>query len=286
MSGELDSFERGVLQSMENVARNLPAVPDDVVPSQLEAFQMLAGVVGSYCWEPAARLLGQAAERCADEKRREQILRAAEALAARAEDAGGRQTLEPEPVALRDSLQRATTSPAVLPQVGVWHFFAGLTLRVARGFTDYDGQRVAAGDVLHVRKSSYFHYDDGHTLTFLERVIRLSGNSPDGRAVIDNSGNSYFEPLPEPETLRGCLEAIGEQWTALGLGKSGTEAAIGAEIDRCRQWLARPEPRGPAPACSTGQYASVLFPDQGRTLGLARLIAFLFAGIRACRTLR
>ncbi|MDP2998697.1 MAG: hypothetical protein Q8N47_14515 [Bryobacterales bacterium] len=118
---------------------------------------------------------------------------------------------------------------------------------------------------------------------FLERVIRLSGNDPDGRAVIDNSGNSYFEPLPEPETLRGCLEEIGERWTALGLGKSGTEAAIRAEIEECRRWLAQPEPRGPAPACTTAPYAGVLFPDQGGTLGLARLIAFLFAGIRACR---
>jgi len=269
---------------MENVAHNLPDVPADVVESQLEAFQMLAGVVGSYCWEPAARLLGQAAARCADEKRRDQILRAAEALAARPDDAGGRQTPEPEPVALRDSTPRATTSPVAMPEVGVWHFVAGMTLRVVRGFTDYDGQPVVAGELLHFRKGSYFHHDDGHTLTFLERVIRLSGNVPDGREVIDNSGNSYFEPLPEPEALSGCLKAIDEQWTALGLGKSETEAAIRAEIEECRRWLARPEPRGPAPACSTGTYAGVLFPDQGGTLGLARLITFLFAGIRACHS--
>ena len=78
MAGELDSFERGLLQTMENIARTLPDVPADVVPSQLETFEMLAGLVGSYCREPAARLLGQAAERCADQPRREQILRMAE----------------------------------------------------------------------------------------------------------------------------------------------------------------------------------------------------------------
>jgi hypothetical protein len=267
---------------MENVARTLPDVPADVVESQLEAFQMLAGVVGSYCWKPAAGLLGQAAERCADENRRDQILRAAEALAARPDNAGGRQTPKPEPVALRDSPPRATTSPAVMPEVGVWHFFAGMTLRVARGFTDYDGQPVVAGELLHFQTRSYFSYDDGHTLTFLERVIRLSGNVSDESEVIDNFGNSYFEPLPEPEALSGCLEAIDKQWTDLGLGQSGTEAAIRAEIEECRRWLARPEPRGPAPNCSTGPYAGVLFPDQGGTLGLARLIAFLFAGIGAC----
>jgi hypothetical protein len=243
-------------------------------------------VVGSYCWEPAARLLGQAAERCADQPRRERILRAAEALAARPDNAGGSQTPEAEPVAICNSLPRATTSPAVMPEVGVWHLFAGMTVRVVRGFVDYDGKQVAAGEVLHFRTGNYFHYDDGHTLTFAERVIRLSGNNPDERAVIRNSGNSYFEPLPEPEALRGCLEEIGMRWTDLGLGKSGTEAAIGAEIEQCRQWLARPEPRGPAPACSTAPYAGVLFPDQGRTLGLARLIAFLFAGIGVCRTFR
>ena len=86
-----------------------------------------------------------------------------------------------------------------------------------------------------------------------------------------------------PKRCAVALKRSASSGLTLGLGKSGTEAAIGAEIEQCRQWLARPEPRGPAPACSTAPYAGVLFPDQGRTLGLARLIAFLFAGIRAWR---
>jgi hypothetical protein len=94
---------------MENIARTLPDVPPDVVPSQLETFEMLAGVGGSYCWEPAARLLGQTAERCADQPRREQILRAAEILVARAENVSGSPAPEPEPLASREPLPRATT---------------------------------------------------------------------------------------------------------------------------------------------------------------------------------
>jgi hypothetical protein len=283
VAGELDSFERGLLQSMENVARSLPDVPDDVVQSQLETFEMLAGTVGSYCWEPAARLLGQTAEGCVDQTRRDRILRVAEALAARAADTDGSQAPKTELEAPGETLPRATPAPAVVPEFGVSEFFTGMTVRVARGFVDDDGRLATAGEVLHFRKGSYFHYDDGYTLTFQERVIRLSGNDPDERAVIQNSGNSYFEPLPDPEALRGCLAAIDDQWACLGPGESGRSAAVRTEIENCRQWLARPEPRGPAPACLTAPLAAVVFPDRDRTLGLARLIAFLFAGIRACR---
>jgi len=283
VAGELDSFERGLLQSMENIARTLPVVPPDVVPSQLATFEMMAGLVGSYCWEPAARLLRQTAEGCVDETRRDQVLRVAEALAARAVDASGGQTPKIEPEAPGQALPRATPAPAVMPEFSVSGFFTGMTVRVARGFVDCDGRLVTAGDVLHFRKGSYFPYDDGHTLTFLERVIRLSGNDPDERAVIQNSGNSYFKPLPGPEALRGCLAEIDDQWAYLEPGESERAAAVRTEIENCRQWLARPEPRGPAPACLTAPIAAVAFPHQGRTLGLARLIAFLFAGIRACR---
>lgn len=283
MAGELDSFKRGLLQSMENIARTLPDVPADVVPSQLETFEMMAGLVGSYCWEPAARLLRQTAEGCADETRRNQVLRVAEALAARAVDVEGGQAPEAEHAALREPLPLPTPAPAVMPEFSVSGFFSGMIVRVARGFVDDDGRLATAGEVLHFRKGSYFHYDDGHTLTFQERVIRLSGNDPDERVVIQNSGNSYFEPLPDPEALRGCLAAIDDQWAYLEPGESGRAAAVRTEIENCRQWLARPEPRGPAPACLTAPLAAVVFPERDRTLGLTRLIAFLFAGIRGCR---
>jgi len=283
VADELDSFKRGLLQSMENIARTLPDVPADVVPSQLETFEMMAGLVGSYCWEPAARLLRQTAEGCADETRRGQVLRVAEAVAARAADADGSRAPKTELEALWETLPAVAPALAVMPELSVWDFVAGMIVRVARGFIDCDGHLVTAGDVLHFRTRSYFPYDDGHTLTFLERVIRLSGNDPDEEAVIQNSRNSYFEPLPDPEALSGCLAAIDDRWAYLGLSEPGKSAAVRTEIENCRQWLARPEPRGPAPACLTAPLAVLLFPDQGRTLGLARLIAFLFAGIRACR---
>src|SRR4051794_32809445 len=48
--------------------------------------------------------------------------------------------------------------------VSVGRFTGGMRVRVLQSFRDYDGQEIAAGEVLHFVESSYFPYEGGYTL--------------------------------------------------------------------------------------------------------------------------
>lgn len=70
---------------------------------------------------------------------------------------------------------------------------AGDRIRVERELRDFDGRQIAVGTELVLAETSYFPYDDGHTLKLEQgAVIRLSGNVPDPLAVIENPGDAYF----------------------------------------------------------------------------------------------
>lgn len=58
------------------------------------------------------------------------------------------------------------TSASATAGLSVWSFVPGLALalRAVQDFTDYDGQDIHAGEVLHFVEGSYFFYDGGHTL--------------------------------------------------------------------------------------------------------------------------
>ena len=96
------------------------------------------------------------------------------------------QTLaEPEP-------DRSPTAPSGL---SVWNFVPGLVVRVVQDFTDYDGQNILAGEVLHFVDDSYFFYEGGHTLRFAEKTIRLADIVDEHQPIIANAGNLWFQPL-------------------------------------------------------------------------------------------
>ena len=71
---------------------------------------------------------------------------------------------------------------------------AGARYRVVRDFLDFDGTPFRAGTVLTFVGYSYFPYDGGYTIHFLEAGMRLAEIAPENVPVLDNSGNSYFVP--------------------------------------------------------------------------------------------
>jgi len=89
----------------------------------------------------------------------------------------------------------AVPVPMAAPDLPVWNFTPGLVVRIARTFSDFDGQEIRAGEVLHFLARTYFPYDGGHTLYFAEKVIRLADIADENVPVIANAGNAWFEPV-------------------------------------------------------------------------------------------
>jgi Domain of unknown function (DUF3601) len=81
------------------------------------------------------------------------------------------------------------------PDLTVWDFKAGLVVRIGRTFTDYDGQEIRAGEVLHLLGTNYFPYESGFTLVFAEKTIRLADIIDENSIIIKNAGNAWFQPL-------------------------------------------------------------------------------------------
>jgi hypothetical protein len=92
--------------------------------------------------------------------------------------------------------QAPIPAPAAAPHLSVWDFSPGLTVRIGRAFTDYDGHEVRTGEVLHLLERTYFPYESGHTLRFAEKTIRLAGIVDEHEPIIENAGNAWFQPLP------------------------------------------------------------------------------------------
>jgi hypothetical protein len=78
-------------------------------------------------------------------------------------------------------------------QLTVYKFQPGMTIRILKPFKDYDGQEIQAGEVLHLLETSYFPYESGHTLTFAEKTIRLSGDVGEEWVIIANVHNAWYE---------------------------------------------------------------------------------------------
>jgi len=79
--------------------------------------------------------------------------------------------------------------------LSVWDFAPGLVVCVVQSFSDYDGQKIEAGEVLHFLDDSYFFYEGGHTLRFAEKTIRLADIVDEHQPIIANAGNVWFRPL-------------------------------------------------------------------------------------------
>jgi hypothetical protein len=262
----------GFLQSLEAMSQALPAVPDDVLESQLVTFDMFVNLEGASCRATAAGLLRDAAQQCTQDSRRNRLIDAADAVAA-----GKPCALTPEGLTAQQAAAASTAE--ALPDASVWDFFPGLAVRVVQTFRDFDGQEIATGQTLRLLSKSHFFYDDGHTLTFDWKQIRLSGDVPEEEAIIANAGNAYFEPVPDIASMQDCWRLIDERWKQLDMTGQEHAALIRSEIDECGRWLQVSGERGSAPVCLSAGFTTA-FPHDPTNLGWR--IAYLFAGIRRC----
>ncbi len=69
----------------------------------------------------------------------------------------------------------------------------GMLIRIKRGFRDFDGQEIAAGETLRFQTRTSFHHDGGHTLYFEAKVFRLAGIVPETVPLIENDYGAYFD---------------------------------------------------------------------------------------------
>ena len=147
----------GFLQSLEAMGGTLPDVPDDVLESQLVTYDMFVSLEGVSCRPAAAILLRDAAQRCAQDSRRERLLRAADLVAAGQPCAHTAEGLTAEQAAAAATIRAdESTLKRTLPAVTVWDFFPGIAVRVVKAFRDYDDQEITAGETLRLVSKSHF----------------------------------------------------------------------------------------------------------------------------------
>jgi len=105
----------------------------------------------------------------------------------------------------------------------VWDFVPGLVVRVAQPFTDYDGQEILAGEVLHFVDDSYFFYEGGHTLRFAEKTIRLGRYCR--RTPADHRERpaifGFSRSMPEEGSLMMRIAILGSLASAILCGQTG-----------------------------------------------------------------
>jgi hypothetical protein len=271
-----------IFGSMENIASMLlPHFSDDIVESQLATFDMFLGLMGGDWRDRTAGLLRHVAGLCSELSRKERLLQAAGCVA------------KGEPCA-RTAAAQANTPETPLPQLapempplGLRDLFSRQTVRIGESFVDGRGQTIKAGEILQFELLDYLPGDGSFTIQFAETQVRLSERNPDDARVIANEGNRYFEPVPNPRSLKRCAGLIGREWRQLNLVGVSHADEIADEIDRCRAWLKSTGDRGPAPLCVTAPLAQAAFPgNSGKLDGLAWRITFLFAGIQVCTEAR
>lgn len=186
MSGELSAYEQAMLDGVERDYQGLLEAGDEFVDSYLSYFQYAFDHCGEPVREPAVRLLREAAGRRAGEQARQQIL----AMAAH---------LETAPAPVRRPPPQPTAAPVPQPAPTGLTFSAmraGERYRVARTFTDFDGQVLEQGRVLTFSSYTFFPYDGGYTAYFDEGVVRLAEISTGNREVL-KALDSYLERLAD-----------------------------------------------------------------------------------------
>jgi hypothetical protein len=256
--------------TLEAVAKTLPLLSGETLEAQLLAFDMLANLGGLQ--SAAAILLRDAAYSTDNGELRARLLQASELLARRVPCA-----VTPDGLTWK---QASNPDHAVseMPQLGVWDLFPGMAVRVVQSFRDYGGNPMEAGELLHFKSLDYFAKEEGYTLEFEEKTIRLCYGMAGDSDVIRNYGNAYLEPVADLESVKRALDYVEREWTRLPREQRGRIKRAGVEIDQCRQWILS-DRKQPAPMCLSGPAAIVALPTSGAD-HLGYQIAFLFAAVK------
>lgn len=175
-----------MLDGVERDFQGLLEAGDEFVEIYLSYFQYAFDHCGEPVREPAVRMLREAAGRRANEQARQRILDTAAHL-------------ETAPAPARRPPPRPSAAPEPPPEKPPLTFSAmraGERYRVARTFTDFDGQVLEQGRVLTFQSYSFFPYDGGYTACFDESVVRLAEISVNNCEVL-RALDSYLERLED-----------------------------------------------------------------------------------------
>ncbi len=256
--------------TLDAVAKTLPLLSGETLEAQLLAFDMLANLGGLQ--SAASILLRDAAYSTDDGEMRARLLQASELMARRIPCA-----VTPDGLTWK---QAGNPDHAVseMPQLGVWDLFPGMTIRVVQSFRDYGGDPVETGEILRFKSLDYFAKEEGYTLEFEEKTIRLCDGMAGDSDVIRNYSNAYLEPVADLESAKRALAYVEREWTRLPKEQRGLLKRAGVEIDQCRQWI-QSDRKKPAPVCLSGPAAIVALPTSGAD-HLGYQIAFLFAAVK------
>jgi hypothetical protein len=164
-----------------------------------------------------------------------------------------------------------------MPSLTVRWFFPGLVVRVAKAFSDFDGQAIVAGEIFHIVDETFFPYEDGVSL-IAEKTIRLSGNVDDNAVVIYNDSNAFFEPVRCLDSARACLKLIDSYWELPQVHDAEHAREVRADIDIASAWLQNHQPGAVPPNCTTLALVAQMFPMQPALRVLIPLLFGLLPG--------
>jgi hypothetical protein len=308
--------------TLESIASVFPALTDQAIEENLVIFDSLLNVADPKYRAPAAELLRKAAESSQTPQRHERLLKAAAAIAAaepcaftpdglsakqaaEASTVTADQWIEPPPPAAppvaayeededdEDEEEEedgdeafSDAPPHKLPHLPVRHFFRDLVVRVAHYFTDARGGKLQAGNTFKLLRSDC-EEDGTFVLVPLAGPVRSIRLNPKQHAeIIENAGNSWFEPVPS----KGCLEELC-YWIEQDLTTAEDELdedsddyedqlddidTLSSDVESCREWLERSGEKSDPPKPASAQTASEVF---GRDHRATEWIRLLFAGI-------
>ena len=169
--------------------------------------------------------------------------------------------------------------PPSLPHLPVRHFFPGLVVRLGREFSDTRGSAATAGLVLRLLTAE--QHEDGYTLCFYDRTLRLDPSLSGYDDVVENRKNRWFQPVPRKDCLGDLWELVDRRLTQADLDEDDPDTElldeIVYEVGECEDWLSS-ESSAPAPVCASAPLAAKLF---GRDSDTAAWIRLLFAGVVA-----
>lgn len=281
------------------------------VESMLVTFDTLASLGSDVSREDAARLLRDAASLCKDPACTKRLRAAADAVAAGRpcaltqdgltwQQAAAANTITREEWQARggDSALPADTDPIedddadeevmeevmeeeppALPHLPVRHFFPGLVVRLGREFSDTRGRAATAALVLRLLTAE--QHEDGYTLCFYDRTLRLDSSLPGYDDVVENRKNRWFQPVPGKDCLEDLWELVDRRLTEADLDEDDPDTEcldeIVYEVGECEAWLSS-ESNAPAPVCKSAPLAGKLF---GRDSEMAAWVRLLFAGVVA-----
>jgi hypothetical protein len=178
---DLTAYERAMREAIERDIPTILALDRDVVDSPLSSVEYAVMKTGDATRDFALTLLASAADSHRDPLARARIVESMERI---------RLIPNPEP-------PPPPPPPVKATRLRINTMEPGVRYRVVQSFETFDGDTIDEGLVLTFQGYSYFPYDGGYTIQFVERGFRLAEISAANDRVLTNEDNAYFAPVDD-----------------------------------------------------------------------------------------